>query len=404
MQSLEADALVDVSGVPRGSEIVATARVGRGSSPPVVLTSRGSANADLRSLARELAARVVDELHVGDGTWRPSMRSELPLDNPDALLAFRQGLSALDHGGRDDALQAAERFRQATTLAPDFVLAYAKWAEALLSIYRHNALAAGEAFPVAQDAIAQALRRDDGSGEAYAALADLLVEKDRDWPRAESTFRRALERSPSSEFARIRFAMMLSGRGRTTEAVALIMEAQSLNPRSSSLRGYAGAALHYAKRFPEAARMYEGTLQLDSQYTAAWIGLCKAYTALGRFTQAIDACEQVRKTGAAEPTFVESQLVQVYADAGRQAEARRHLARLERLYKEAPKGDTAFWLALAYVSLNDKAASFRWLDEAIAQRSSRLLYARVDSRLDPIRSDPRYFEREAAMEVATDRE
>ena len=91
------------------------------------------------------------------------------------------------------------------------------------------------------------------------------------------------------------------------------------------LRGYAGAALHYAGRYAEAARMYEGTLQLDSQYTAAWIGLCKAYTALGRFEQAIDACEQVAKTGAAEPPFVESQMVQIHADAGRPREARRHL-------------------------------------------------------------------------------
>jgi tetratricopeptide (TPR) repeat protein len=404
MQSLEAEALVEVSGVPDASGVVGTARVTRGSRPASVITGRAWYAFDLRGLARELAGRVVDELEVGDDAWRPSMRSELPLDNPDAIRAFRQGQAALERGGRDDVLSAAEGFRGATTLAPDFVLAYAKWAEALLSVYRHNALAAEEAFPVAQDAIAQALRRDEGSGEAYAALADLQVEKDRDWTRAEATFRKAIELSPSSEYARIRFAMMLAGRGRTSEAVTQILEAQSLNPRSSSLRGYAGAALHYAGRYPEAVRMFEGTLQLDSQYSAAWIGLCKAHTALGRFVQAVDACEQVRKLGATEPTFVESQLVQVYADAGRATDARRHLSRLERLYKDAPNGDTAFWLALAHVSLGEKDAAFKWLDEAIAQRSSRLLYARVDSRLDPIRDDPRYREREAVMDVTTGRE
>ena len=313
------------------------------------------------------------------------MRSELPLDNPDAMRAFRQGQALLDHGGREDVLAAAERFREATTMAPEFVLAYAKWAESLLSVYRHNAIGADEAFPVAQDAIAQALRRDEGSGEAYAALGDLQVEKDRDWTRAEATFRRALELSPSSEYARIRFAMMLAGRGRTDEAVAQTHEAQKLNPRSSSLRGYAGAALHYAGRYAEAARVYEGTLQLDSQYTAAWIGLCKAYTSLGRFTQAVDACERVRKAGATEPTFVESQLVQVYADAGRPADARRHLGRLEQLYKAAPNGDTAFWLALANTSLGDRPAAFRWLDEAIAQR---FVPPAVCARRFPARSHP----------------
>jgi tetratricopeptide (TPR) repeat protein len=280
------------------------------------------------------------------------------------------------------------------------VLAYAKWAEALLSLYRHNVLSATQAFPVAQDAIAQALRRDSESGEAYAALADLYAEKDRDWTRADATFQRALTLSPSSEYARIRFAMMLAGRGRTGEAVSQTLEAQSLNPRSSMLRGYAGAALHYAGRYAEAARMYEGTLQLDSQYTAAWIGLCKAYTALGRFQQALDACDQVERAGAAEPPFVESQKVQIYADAGRPREARRSLDQLLDRYKATPSGDLAFWIALAYASLHDRNEAFRWLDVAIEQRSSRLLYARVDARLNPLREDARYAERQARMEVA----
>ena len=146
--------------------------------------------------------------------------------------------------------------------------------------------------------------------------------------------------------------------------------------------------------------MYEGTLQLDSQYSAAWIGLCKAYTSLGRFQQALEACEKVRATGAAEPTFVESQLVQVYADAGRLRDAGRHLKALQARYDASPTGDTAFWLALAYVSLGDADRAFTWLDEAIAKRSSRLLYARVDARLDPIRQDPRFADRRDRMESA----
>jgi tetratricopeptide (TPR) repeat protein len=400
MQSLEADALVEVAGNTDDGGAVGTVRLSRAGQSGVLLTSRTPHAARLRELARDLAERTVSTLRVRDDTWKTSPRTELPLENADALRAFRQGQALLDRGGREDAVQASERFREAAQLAPDFVLAYAKWAEALLSLYRHNVLSATQAFPVAQDAIAQALRRDSESGEAYAALADLYAEKDRNWTRADATFQRALTLSPSSEYARIRFAMMLAGRGRTGEAVSQTLEAQSLNPRSSMLRGYAGAALHYAGRYAEAARMYEGTLQLDSQYTAAWIGLCKAYTALGRFQQALDACDQVERTGAAEPPFVESQKVQVYADAGRPREARRSLDQLLGRYKATPSGDLAFWIALAYASLHDRNEAFRWLDVAIEQRSSRLLYARVDARLNPLREDARYAAREARMDAA----
>ncbi|HEY8549131.1 MAG TPA: protein kinase [Vicinamibacterales bacterium] len=399
-QSLNADVVVEIAGRQEGNGRAATVRVIRGSAPAVLLSSHVDDRSNIQNLARDLSERVVSTLEVRDRTWKPSPRTELPLYNPDALQAFRRGEAALARGGREDVIEAARMFRNATMLAPEFVLAYAKWAEALLSIYRHNAIDGAAVFPVVQDAIAQALQRDEASGEAYAALADLQVEKDRDWARAEATFRRAIELSPSSDYARIRFAMMLSGRGRTDEAVAETLEAQSLNPRSSALRGYAGAALHYARRYEEAARTYEGTLQLDSSYTAAWIGLCKAYTALQRFDQAVEACEKVRELGAAEPTFVESQLVQVYGDAKRMREARQHLQALEKLYRRQPDGDTAFWLALAHASLGEADAAFKYLDESIEKRSSRLLYARVDSRLDPIRKDPRFAEREARMDAA----
>src|SRR5262249_26521075 len=160
------------------------------------------------------------------------------------------------------------------------------------------------------------------SGEAYAAMADVYAEKDHAWDRAEATFRKALALNPSCEYGRIRFALMLAGRGRVDEAVSEILEAQRLNPRSSGLRGYSGAALHYARRYAEAASMYESALQLDSQYSAAYIGLCKAYTALKQKDNAVRWCGEVSRTGAAEATFVESQLVQLYAEAGEPPAAR----------------------------------------------------------------------------------
>ncbi len=127
--------------------------------------------------------------------------------------------------------------------------------------------------------ISTALSLDDRSAEAYAALGDLYAEG-HNIEQSERHFTRALALNPSCEYARIRYAMLLAGRGRVDEAVEQVDQAQKLNPRSSLLRGYLGATLHYARRFDEAARTYETLLRLDSTYTAAYIGLCKAYTEL----------------------------------------------------------------------------------------------------------------------------
>lgn len=401
MQAVDADVYLDVAAQRTEGGVTATIRIVRRSGEPVEVREAGGAGqGSLRPFTSALAQRVVTSLTSADEPLQPSLRTQLPLENPAAMRAYIEGQTGLSRGGRQDVEAAADAFRRATEAEPDFVLAYAKWAEALLSLYRHNALAADEALPLAQDVIAQALSRDDRSAEAYAALADLYAER-HIWSQAERHFQRSLALNPSGEYARIRYAMLLSGRGRVDEAVEQSRQASALNPRSSVLSGYAGATLHYAHRFEEAARLYERVLRLDAQYSAAYIGLCKAYTELRRTEQALEACRMVETQQAAEDPFVQSQYVKIQADAGNRSQALRHLANLQRIYEARPTGDGAFWVALAYISLGDYDQALAWLDTAIAGQSSRLAYARVDSRLDPLRGDPRFVSRMARIEEVT---
>lgn len=400
MHAVDADVYVEVSVTRRGTGMQARLEVSRAGGSAQSIQEAMTGLTPLRDFTATLTQRVVTELAEADAGGRPSLRTELPLDNPEAMQAYTLGQTRLGRGGRKEVEEAAESFRSATEAAPEFVLAYAKWAEALLSLYRHNALRADEALPLAQNVISKALSLDDRSAEAYAALGDLYAER-HNLEQSERHFRRALALNPSCEYARIRFAMLLAGRGRVDEAVEQVDQAQKLNQRSSLLRGYLGATLHYARRFDEAARTYETLLRLDSQYTAAHIGLCKAYTELRRSEAALAACQSVGAERAAEDPFVLSQLVKIHHDAGRPREAQQSLTQLRALYDARPTGDGAFWIALAYVSLGDTSRALEWLDKAIDANSSRLAYARVDSRLDPIRRDPRFIARMARIDKGT---
>ncbi len=397
MQTVEADVFLEVAAQPRDTDVTVSVRIVRTGLAAVEVAEAGVVG---RTFTSALTQRVMTELTSANEPLQPSLRTQLPLENTEAMRAYTEGQTGLNRGGRQDVEAAADAFRRATEAAPDFVLAYAKWAEALLSMYRHNALSADEALPVVQDVIAQALSRDDRSAEAYAALGDLHAEL-HVWGQAERYFERSLALNPSGEYARIRYAMLLSGRGRAEEAVEQIQQAAALNRRSSVLGGYTGATLHYARRFAEAAEMYQRVLRLDSKYTSAYIGLCKAYTELQRTEQALSACRAVESQNAAEDPFVLSQLAKIYADAGNTREARRQLEALLVAFNGAPTGDGAFWVALTYISLGDHDQALRWLDRAIDMRSSRLIYARADSRLDPIRSDPRFLSRMARIDDVT---
>jgi hypothetical protein len=45
---------------------------------------------------------------------------------------------------------------------------------------------------------------------------------------------------------------------------------------------------------------------------------------------------------------------------------------------------------LIYTALGDKDAAFAWLDKAMKDHSTWLVYSKWEPRLDPLRSDPRF--------------
>ena len=72
--------------------------------------------------------------------------------------------------------------------------------------------------------------------------------------------------------------------------------------------------------------------------------------------------------------------------AGRTAESRRILKEL--LGSQQPV--SPFFIALVYTALGDKDEAFRWLEKAVAERSGSVRYLKIEPRLDPLRSDPRF--------------
>ena len=188
-------------------------------------------------------------------------------------------------------------------------------------------------------------------------------------PRTVRATSAAPSANPSCEYARIRFAMLLAGRGRVEEAVEQVDQAQKLNQRSSLPRGYLG---HAALRAPvrRGRPHVRDAAAPRLPYTAAHIGLCKAYTELRRSADALAACQSVGAEQAAEYPFVLSQLVKIHHDAGRPRERSRPSPSLRALYDARPTGDGAFWIALAYVSLGDTPRALDWLDKAIDANSS----------------------------------
>jgi len=51
---------------------------------------------------------------------------------------------------------------------------------------------------------------------------------------------------------------------------------------------------------------------------------------------------------------------------------------------------SAYDIAEIYVGLGEKERAFEWLDKAVEERPRFLVDLRVEPKLDPVRSDPRF--------------
>ena len=108
-----------------------------------------------------------------------------------------------------------------------------------------------------------------------------------------------------------------------------------------------------------------------------------------QFDEAFAQYEEGRKLsgGVAGPSFG---LAHLAASRGDAAEARRMLDALTEA--RATKVVSAWGIAALHACLGDVDDAFRWLEVAVAEGATGLIFLRVHPRIDAIRKDPRYPE------------
>jgi Flp pilus assembly protein TadD len=89
-----------------------------------------------------------------------------------------------------------------------------------------------------------------------------------------------------------------------------------------------------------------------------------------------------------EDTDLQLDLGFAYAVSGKRDEARRILAKLERLNEQGvvPSGS----VAILHGALGESNEAFAWLERAYQERDPQLTYIKAGRRFEPLRKDPRF--------------
>ena len=339
---------------------------------------------DVQAVQDEIVRAISERLRLRLTGTQEEQLTRPATGNPQAYEQYLNGLFLLRKGGLDDAKKALTYFNEATTLDPDFALAYALTSYTYGFLAYNGALDPHEAMAQAKTAAQRALKIDETQAEAHVELG-FIKAFEWDWARAEAEFKRAIQLNPNLIAAHQRYSQYLPVMGRFDEALAENKRAQELDPLRPSVKGQEAIILFFARRYDEAIRQLQNTLEIDANNFVARGYLGYAYAAQGKYAEAIAEYQKVIPL-VGENASIQCYLGYAYAKSGKRAEALAILDKLKRTKEYVSPAE----LADFYAGLGDREAVFDSLERAYAAHDLQLQYLKVDSNLDPFRSDPRF--------------
>ena len=340
---------------------------------------------DVLSLQGEVARAIAQAVRA---RLTPAEEKRLvntrPID-PAAQEAYLKGRFFLGKGTEDAIVKALGYFRASIEKDPLFARGYAGLADAysgLRSLYRSPR----EVMPQAQAAAARAVELDDSLAEGHVSLGFVRMFYEYDWSAAETQLRRAIALNPNLAEAHDGLALYLMANERHAEAISEIERAAQLDPLSPIVLGDLSWVYYGARRYDRAAGAARKLLELDpvSPWGHAALGL-----ALEKSGQADEAIVELEKAAASDRSVtILEWLGGAYASAGRATDAKRIVG---ELVARSHKGYVCpYEVATIYAGLGEKDSAFAWLRQGVEERADCMPWIQADSKIDPLRSDPRY--------------
>ncbi len=343
---------------------------------------------DVLDLQSEVAAAVAREIALrvsSSDAGRLERRREV---NAEAHIEYLKGKHAAEATSPQAVELAVRHFQRALELDPGHADAWSGLAEAHTTRASRGMAPPAEAHAEARAAANRALQLDESNAEAHAVLG-MLAAREGDIPAAISALRRAIELNPGLTTAYTALTRVYYCTERHAEAQEAALQALALDPLSMIIHTVVGDALYYAREYEKSLTYYRKAIDLDPRFDGAHTDLARSLEALGRFDEAREQYEEGRRLGGGV-TMPSFGLAHLAVSRGDTAEGRRILAEL--VAARSKRVVSAWGIAAVHACLGEVDEAFRWLETAIEEKATGLVFLRVHPRLDPIRHDPRYAE------------
>ncbi|MEP6913666.1 MAG: tetratricopeptide repeat protein [bacterium] len=346
--------------------------------------------ADIFEVQEEIAKRISEKLEVQLSGEEKKRLVKRHTENPEAYQAYLKGRYYWNKRTPQGFLKGIEYFERATSIDPEYSVAYSGLADCYTLLNYAGGLKPKEAMPKAQAAANKALQIDHGLAEAHNSLAAVKFWYEWDWAGAEKEFKRAMQLDPNYAPAHHWYCWFLLALERFDEAIQAGKRALDVDPLALPINMAVGKAYFYARQFDDSIAQSQKTLEMDPGFMPALFYLARAYHQKGKHEEAI---EIARKLVEASGEVLSLTAFLGYMCTGaRPDESRRILETVLPFTASDQRYISAYAIALIYAGLEEPEQALDWLEKACEERALLVVYLNVDPAFDSLRSHPRFTE------------
>ena len=226
--------------------------------------------ANIFAIQSEIAVAIAKQLKARLTDAEQAELSALPTESFAAYDLYLQGVELARQWDPDAFDRAADLFRSALDIDPDYARAYAGLCDVFLKNYRYTRNTS--MVPRAQSYCERALQIDDSLFEVRMSLGNLHMATG-NYDLAGAQFLEAIESEPESDSAYRRLGRSYTERQMESEAEEALLQAIEIAPAEADNHD-ALAHFHYVfGRFPQAIAAYEEAIRLNPEEPAHYLGL-----------------------------------------------------------------------------------------------------------------------------------
>jgi DNA-binding winged helix-turn-helix (wHTH) protein/TolB-like protein/TPR repeat protein len=313
----------------------------------------------------------------------PGAFAKRPTENTEAYEAYLKGRYFWSRRDEASLGKAAEYFKQAAVLDPNFSEAFSGLADTQHLLFNYNIDVRPEIVTEAKENLRRALELKPDSSDALITLGTIEMGSDWDWKKAEETLRHAVDAAPNSPTARMRYGALLVRIRKFDEAEVEFQKQIELDPLSVSGITNLGMALFCKKDFAAADDQYRKAMELDDKGGAPHWLLSRSMWLQGKNSESV--AEIVRAL----------ELDGNAALAGKVRErSSSPVATIELLLHEwrmNPPGTNPHNLAYLSTYVHDTEKAVYWLKKSIDEHHPWTSWIAAAPEFDALRGDQRYL-------------